>query len=145
MAKRKSFEEKNKFIHSSRKKIIDTIYGREDNTKGTFGYEAAKEKRNVGDVWEDEYWIYEQKDGYISKTGKNHEALQEIRNYLNLKKECTNPSCKKVKKTKTDEKLIQKTGFCVDCLADIEHNFRGAGIWKEYEDFRIYKIGRAHV
>ena len=49
-----------------------------------------------------------------------------------------NELTKKHKKTKNDEKLIQKTSYCINCLAEIEHNFRGAGIWKEYEDFRIY-------
>jgi hypothetical protein len=72
------------------------------------------------------------------KLEKITRLLQEIRNYLNIKKECSNPSCKKIKKTKNDEKLIQKTGYCINCLADIEHNFRGAGIWEQYEDFRIY-------
>ena len=90
------------------------------------------------DIWEDKWYKYEKKEGYTIKSGKNHEALQEIRNYLNLQKECSNPSCKKHIKTKADQKLIQKTTYCIDCLAELEHNFRGAGIWKQYEDFRIY-------
>ena len=138
MAKRKSFEEKNKFIHSSRKKIIDTIYGREDNTKGTFGYEAAKEKRNVGDVWEDEYWRYEQKDGYISKTGKNHEVYQEIRDYLKSKSECQNSECEKQKFGPTDKALISQTGFCVDCLITMESEVKRIGLWEEYEKWRMF-------
>ena len=38
MAKRKSFDEKNKNIHKSRKLIIDTVFGRDDNNKKSFGY-----------------------------------------------------------------------------------------------------------
>lgn len=127
-----------KYMHPTRRKLVDMVQTGEYDKNSQIGWTKSEEKRNVGDVWEDKYYKYEKKNGYTIKTGKNHEALQEIRNYLNLKKECTNPSCKKVKKTKTDEKLIQKTGYCVDCLAEIEHNFRGAEIWKEYEDFRIY-------
>ena len=38
MAKRKSFEEKNNYIHPTRKKIIDTVFGRDDNTQKVHGY-----------------------------------------------------------------------------------------------------------
>ena len=54
MAKRKSFDEKNKNIHKSRKLIIDTVFGREDNTQRVFGYEKETEqKREVGEKWTD--------------------------------------------------------------------------------------------
>ena len=55
MAKRKSWDEKNKYIHPSRKKIIDTVFGREDNTQRVFGFEGeADKKREVGERWVDE-------------------------------------------------------------------------------------------
>ena len=127
-----------KYMHPTRRKLVDMVKTGEYDKNTTIGWTKAEEQRKVGDVWEDEWYKYEKKEGYTIKTGKNHEALQEIRNYLNLKNQCNNPSCKKIKKGKTDAKLIQKTGFCVDCLAENEHNFRTAGIWKEYEDFRIY-------
>jgi L-fucose mutarotase/ribose pyranase (RbsD/FucU family) len=127
-----------KYMHPTRRKLVDMIQTGEYDKNTQVGWTKSKEVHNVGDIWEDEYYRYEQKEGYVVKTGKNHEALQEIRKYLSEKKQCTNPSCKKHKKTQTDFKLIQKTGYCVDCLADIEHNFRVAGIWKEYEDFKIY-------
>ncbi len=54
MAKRTSWDQKNKSIHKSRKKIIDTVFGREDNTQHTFGYEGeAEQKHDVGDIWTD--------------------------------------------------------------------------------------------
>jgi hypothetical protein len=133
-----SKEFQRKYMHPTRRKLVDMIQTGEYDKNTTIGWTKTEEQHNVGDIWEDEWYKYEKKEGYTIKTGKNHEALQEIRNYLNLKKECSNPSCKKIKKGKTDEKLIQKTGYCVDCLAETEHNFRTAGIWKEYEDFRIY-------
>lgn len=52
MQKRTSWDQKNKYIHKSRKKIIDTVFGREDTTKHTFGYEGENEdgvKRKVGE------------------------------------------------------------------------------------------------
>jgi hypothetical protein len=133
-----SKEFQRKYMHPTRRKLVDMVQTGEYDKNTTIGWTKSEENHNVGDVWEDEFYKYEKKEGYTIKTGKNHEALQEIRNYLNLKKECSNPSCKKHKKTKNDEKLIQKTSYCINCLADIEHNFRGAGIWKEYEEFRIY-------
>ena len=133
-----SKEFQRKYMHPTRRKLVDMVQTGEYDKNTTIGWTKSEENHNVGDIWEDEFYKYEKKEGYTIKTGKNHEALQEIRNYLNLKKECSNPSCKKHKKTKNDEKLIQKTSYCINCLADIEHNFRGAGIWKEYEEFRIY-------
>ena len=133
-----SKEFQRKYMHPTRRKLVDMVQTGEYDKNTTIGWTKSEENHNVGDIWEDEFYKYEKKEGYTIKTGKNHEALQEIRNYLNLKKECSNPSCKKHKKNKTDEKLIQKTSYCINCLADIEHNFRGAGIWKEYEEFRIY-------
>lgn len=133
-----SKEFQRKYMHPTRRKLVDMVQTGEYDKNTTIGWTKTEETRNVGDIWEDEFYKYEKKEGYTIKTGKNHDALQEIRNYLNLKKECSNPSCKKHIKTKSDEKLIQKTTYCIDCLAEIEHNFRGAGIWTQYEDFRIY-------
>ena len=54
MAKRKSFEEKNKHIHKSRQLVIDTVFGRTDDNQTTFGYEKeADKKREVGEKWVD--------------------------------------------------------------------------------------------
>lgn len=139
MAKRKSWDEKNKYIHSSRKKVIDTVFGREDNTKKTFGYETATTRRKVGDVWEDEYWRYEQMDGYISKTGKNHEVYQEIRKYIRSLEECQNSECVKPKFGATDKAFIKQTGFCVDCLVTIEAEIKHLGVWDEYERWRMFR------
>jgi len=133
-----SKEFQRKYMHPTRRKLVDMVQTGEYDKNTTIGWTKTEETRNVGDIWEDEWYKYEKKEGYTIKSGKNHEALQEIRNYLNLKKECSNPSCKKHIKTKSDEKLIQKTTYCIDCLSEVEHNFRGAGIWEQYEDFRIY-------
>ena len=40
-------------------------------TNQTIGWEVKKEDRKVGDVWEDEHYRYEKKEGYTLKEGKN--------------------------------------------------------------------------
>ena len=66
MAKRKSFDEKSKGMHKSRKLIIDTVFGRTDNNQTHFGYEGeVEEKREVGERWTDkEGKEWEQKEGF---------------------------------------------------------------------------------
>lgn len=108
----------------------------ETNTK--VGWEKQAEHRNVGDVWEDEHNRYEKKEGYTMKSSKNSEAFQEIRDYLEAKTKCRNPKCKRIKKGKSDKTLIQQTGYCVDCLAEIETNIKHAGIWQEYQNYKIW-------
>ena len=102
------------------------------------GYSKAKETHKVGDVWEDKHNRYEQKEGYILKTGKNSEALQEIRKYLEEKSKCKNPNCKTIKKSEKDLKLITKGGFCINCTAERETELRASGIWKEYQDYKVW-------
>jgi hypothetical protein len=145
MAKRKSWDEKNKYIHSSRKKVIDTVFGKDtSNTKRTFGYEGVTEKRKLGDIWEDEFWRYEQKEGFVLKTGKNHEVYQEIRKLVRSFEECQNSDCEKQKLGPTDKAYIRNTGFCIDCLTLIEDKIKLLGVWETYEKWRMFQkaIGR---
>jgi hypothetical protein len=80
MAKRTSFEEKNKFIHPTRKKIIDTVFGRTDDNQKTFGYEKeVDKKREVGEKWVDaDGKEWEQKEGYKTNVTK----MDEVRKYI---------------------------------------------------------------
>ena len=110
----------------------------EYETNTTTGWEKSTEHREVGDKWEDKHSKYEKKEGYIIKTSKNSEAYQEIRDYLESKNTCKNTECKRIKKSKTDKKLIQQTGYCIDCLAEIETEIRHAGIWEEYQNYKIW-------
>lgn len=134
MAKRKSFEDKNKFIHPTRKKIIDTVFGREDNTQKTFGYESSDQKRKVGETWTDSNGVtWEQKDGYKA----NVTNLDDVRKYVNSLKECKGEECSTEKYTRTDKKLIVKTGMCLDCLQKYEMKLRTDGTYPFYEDYKI--------
>ena len=127
-----------KYMHPTRRKLVDMVQTGEYDKNTTIGYTKAEEKRNVGDIWEDTHHKYEKKEGYILKTGKNSDALQEIREYLEEKSKCKNSECKTIKKSDKDRKLIEKNGYCLNCTVDIEHNIRTAGFWKEYENYKVW-------
>lgn len=131
-------EFKRKYMHPTRRKLVDMVQTGEYDKNTTIGYDKVQETRNVGDVWEDEHHRYEKKDGYILKTGKNSEALQEIRKYIQEKTSCKNPDCKTIKKTQKDKTFIEKGGYCMNCTVDREHEIRVAGFWKEYEEYKVF-------
>ena len=135
MAKRKSFDEKNKFIHPTRKKIIDTVFGRADDNQKTFGYEKeGDKKREVGERWVDaEGKEWEQKDGYKTNVTK----MDEVRAYLQKISKCSDSECKTIKYSSADKKLIIKTGLCATCLAKQESVLRADGTWPFYEDYKM--------
>jgi len=45
---------------------------------------------------------------------------------------------KTIKFTPTHKTLIKKTGYCANCLAEIETKIRALGFWEQYEDYKIY-------
>ena len=102
------------------------------------GYDKVQQKRNVGDVWEDEHHRYEQKDGFVVKTGKNHEQIKQIRDYLAQKNNCKNPDCQTIKVTQKDKQFIQQNGYCINCTVENEHQFRVNGLWQEYQDYKVW-------
>ena len=129
-------EFKKKYMHPTRRKLVDMVQTGKYEKNQTVGWEAKKEDRKVGDVWEDEHHRYEKKEGYTLKTGKNHEQMQEIRKYLEEKSKCKKYPNKKY--TAKDKKLIQKTGYCLDALVEIEHEIRTAGLWEEYQNYKVW-------
>ena len=137
MAKRTSFEQKAKGVHKSRQKIIDTVFGREDNTQHTFGYEGEVEPdRQVGDIWTDKDGkTWEQKEGFKISVTK----FDEIRDYLKKITTCSNSECKTTEYSHADKKLIAKTGMCLDCTQIMENDLRNDGTWPFYEDYKISK------
>ena len=133
-----SKEFKRKYMHPTRRKLVDMVQTGEYDKNTTIGYTKAEEKRNVGDIWEDDHHRYEKKEGYILKTGKNSDALQEIREYLEEKSKCKNSECKTIKKSDKDRKLIEKNGYCLNCTVENEHHIRTSGVWKEYENYKVW-------
>jgi len=132
-------EFKRSLMHKTRKELADFILKGDEISQKSWGYEGESKRRKVGDVWEDEYWRYEQMDGFISKTGKNHEVFQGIRDYLKSKSECQNLKCEKQKFGPTDKMIISQTGYCVDCLAKFEADIKLAGLWESYEKWRMLR------
>ncbi len=135
MNKRKSFEEKNNYIHPTRKKIIDTVFGREDNTQRVHGYEGEVEsKKEVGEIWTDkEGKTWEQKDGYKISVSQ----MDDVRQYLEKLSNCQSENCNTIKYSMADKKLIRKTGMCATCLAKFESELRADGTYPFYEDYKI--------
>ena len=135
MAKRKSFDEKAKGIHKSRKLIIDTVFGRTDNTQRVFGYDGeVKEKREVGDRWTDKDGKeWEQKEGFVSAVTQ----MDDIRKYLDKLNTCSNNECTTTKPSMADKRLIRKTGLCIVCLAKQERELKVDGTYPFYEDYKI--------
>ena len=129
---------KKKYMHPTRRKLVDMIQTGEYDKNQTVGWEAKKQSRKLGDIWEDEHNRYEQKEGYVVKTGKNHQAMQDIRKYLEEKSKCKNSECKTVQKTKKDKLFIDKGGYCMNCTIDREHEVKSAGVWEEYENYKVW-------
>lgn len=141
MQKRKSWDEKNKYIHKSRKKIIDTVFGREDTTQRVFGYEGnADKKREVGEIWTDSNGkTWEQKEGYRASVSN----FDDVREYLKQLTTCKNSECKTGQYSRADKKLIVRAGYCVDCNLKMEQKLKDDGTYPFYEDYKITcnKIG----
>jgi len=131
-------EFKKKYMHPTRRKLVDMVQTGKYEKNTTVGWTSKKVDRKLGDVWEDEHNRYEQKEGYILKTGKNSESFQEIRKYLEEKSKCKNPNCNTIKKTKKDKLFIQKSGYCMDCTIDREHEIRTLGLWEEYQNYKTW-------
>jgi hypothetical protein len=135
MAKRKSFEEKNKHIHKSRQLVIDTVFGRTDDNQTTFGYEKeADKKREVGEKWIDSNGVeWEQKEGFKTNLTK----MDEVREFLQKISKCSSPECKTIKYSTADKKVIVKTTLCIDCLTKQETKLKLDGTWDFYQDYKI--------
>ena len=142
MSKRKSFEEKNNYIHPTRKKIIDTVFGRDDN-QTTFGYEGEVEtKKEVGEIWTDkEGKKWEQKEGYKISVSQ----LDDVRAYLEKLNTCSAEDCNTIQYGQADKKLIRKTGLCSNCLAKMETKLRVDGSYPFYVDYKITRNQIAYV
>ena len=131
-------EFKKSFAHPTRRKLMDMVQTGEYDADVKTGWDIEHVTRNIGDVWEDEFHKYEKKEGYIMKTSKNSDAMQDLRDYIQSTKGCKNSKCETIQLTDTHKKLIGKTGYCANCLAEMEHQFRVNDLWKEYEDYKIF-------
>ena len=127
-----------KYMHPTRRKLVDMVETGEYDKNTTVGYTKAAESRNIGDKWEDDNHKFEKKEGYTLKTGKNHEAFQKIREYLKEKNNCKNATCKTVKKTDNDIRFIQNGGFCMNCTTEREAILRVENVFIPYQNYKIW-------
>jgi hypothetical protein len=135
-------EFKKNLMHKTRRELVDFVFRGEDPNRA-FGYEKSNPhiKRKVGEVWEDDTYRYEQKEGFILKTGKNHEAFQSAREFLREKDNCKNPECSKQKYGPNDKILIKESGFCIDCNIEMDTEAEKLNIHEDYKNYRLF--GRA--
>ena len=135
-------EFKRSYMHPTRRKLADMVYTGEYDKDIKVGYTTATDKkeikRNIGEKWEDDKYIYEQKDGYVTKAGKNTEVFTDLRKWLQEQTKCKSETCKTGRPSQKDKKLIIKTGYCINCLAEIETEVRHKGVWQEYQNYRIW-------
>lgn len=143
MTKRKSFDEKSKGMHKSRKLIIDTVFGREDKNQRVFGYDGEVDsKHNVGEKWTDKDGKeWEQQQGFKVATTQ----MDDVRQFLEKLNTCSTDNCKTDTYSNADKKLIRKTGMCATCLAKFESNLKIDGTYPFYEDYKITRNKLAYV
>jgi len=133
-----SKEFKKKYMHPTRRKLMDMVQTGEYDKNTTIGYDKTDVTHNVGDVWEDTNHKFEKKEGYTLKTGKNHEAFQKIRKYLEEKGKCKNATCKTITKSDKDRKFIENGGFCLNCTTERETVLRVEGLFAPFQNYKVW-------
>jgi transcription elongation factor Elf1 len=127
-----------KYMHPTRRKLLDMVHTGQYQKNATIGYNKVEQKREVGEIWEDDHHQYEQKNGFVIKTGKNHEEIKKIRDYLAHKSNCKNENCQTIKITQKDKQFIKQNGYCLGCTVENEHQIRVSGLWQEYQNYKIW-------
>jgi hypothetical protein len=134
-------EFKKKFMHPTRRKLVDMVlHGTEYDTDTKLGYDSGEgsKKREIGEVWTDINGVtWEQRSYGRVQQSDLSETMSEVRRWLQEQKECKNERCEKTKFGYTDKQLIKKTGYCVDCLVDREAVIKTDGLWVEYSQYRM--------
>lgn len=129
-----------KFMHPTRRKLVNMIQTGEYNKDTQISLSNIKEttKREVGDIWEENGVVWEQKSYGKVKQSKLSNELAKVRKYLAEQTMGKGDDCENKKYSEADKKLIKKTGYCATCLAKRETQIKLDGLWKEYEDYKIY-------
>ena len=138
-----------KFMHPTRRKLVDMVMHGAEYEKESFisfsGADKEKVKREVGERWTDDKGkSWEQYEAGKIETSELSDTMQEVRAYLDKLNTCKSETCKTIKIGRVDKKLISKTGYCLHCLALREAQIKYDGLWKEYEDYKIYSNMIAH-
>ena len=138
-----------KFMHPTRRKLVDMVLTGgeyEKNTQISFsGADKENIKRKVGERWTDDKgktWI--QYEAGKIETSELSDTMQEVRAYLDKLNTCKSDNCKTIKVNRVDKKMISKTGYCLHCLTIREAQIKYDGLWQAYEDYKIYSNMIAH-
>ncbi len=132
-----------KFMHPTRKKLVDMVLTGgeyEKNTQISFaGADKEKIKRQVGERWTDDKGrSWEQHAAGKIEVSELGDIMAETRAYLDKLNTCKSDNCKTIKIGRVDKKLISKTGYCLHCLTIRESQIKVDGLWEAYEDYKIY-------
>jgi len=138
-----------KFMHPTRRKLVDMVLtGGEYQKETQISFSGADKeivKHKVGERWTDDKGkSWEQYEAGKIETSELSDTMQEVRAYLDKLNSCKSETCKTIKIGRVDKKLISKTGYCLHCLALREAQIKYDGLWKEYEDYKIYSNMIAH-
>jgi hypothetical protein len=109
------------------------------------GADKEKVKRTIGEKWTDtDGRSWEQLEAGKIETSELGDTMAEVRAYLDSLNTCKSDNCKTIKVGRVDKKLISKTGYCLHCLTLRESQIKVDGLWKEYEDYKMYSNMIAH-
>jgi hypothetical protein len=138
-----------KFMHPTRRKLVDMVMHGAEYEKESFisfsGADKEKVKRTIGEKWTDaDGRSWEQLEAGKIETSELGDIMAETRAYLDKLNTCKSDNCKTIKIGRVDKKLISKTGYCLHCLSLREAQIKYDGLWKEYEDYKIYSNMIAH-
>ena len=138
-----------KYMHPTRRKLSDMVLrGQEYETNAQISLSVNPEaniEREVGDTWTDSAGVqWEQKKWGKEQISSLSETMAGVRNYLSELNRCKGTECKTIKLGRVDKKLISKTGYCLHCLTLKEAQIKYDGLWKEYEDYKMYSNMIAH-
>jgi hypothetical protein len=132
-----------KFMHPTRRKLVDMVLTGGDYQKEAFvsfaGADKEVIKRKVGERWTDDTGkSWEQHEAGKIEVSELGDIMAETRAYLSKLNSCKSDDCKTIKPNRVDKKLISKTGYCLDCLTKKEELIKLDGLWGAYEDYKIY-------
>jgi len=138
-----------KFMHPTRRKLVDMVMHGAEYEKESFisfsGADKEKVKRTIGEKWTDvDGRSWEQLEAGKIEVSELGDIMAETRAYLDKLNTCKSDNCKTIKIGRVDKKLISKTGYCLHCLSLREAQIKYDGLWKEYEDYKIYSNMIAH-
>jgi hypothetical protein len=138
-----------KFMHPTRRKLVDMVMHGAEYEKESFisfsGADKENIKREVGEKWTDsDGRSWEQLEAGKIETSELGDTMAEVRAYLDKLNTCKSDKCKTIKVNRVDKKTISKTGYCLHCLTIREAQIKYDGLWKEYEDYKVYSNMIAH-